>query len=96
MNGRVHRTRSNIVAIDVNDPDSCRLLRYINLPAQWTTRAGFDAFLVEGYRDPGIDADLDKATHCALDARRELAWTRHAAVTWWACTTRRCPGCESM
>ncbi len=26
--------------MDVNDPDNCRLLRYINLPPQWTTRAG--------------------------------------------------------
>jgi len=25
--------------MDVNDPDNCKLLRYINLPSQWTTRA---------------------------------------------------------
>jgi hypothetical protein len=24
--------------MDVNDPDTCKLLRYINLPSQWTTR----------------------------------------------------------
>ena len=36
--------------MDVNDPDNCKLLRYINLPSQWTTRAGsgFDTFLDRG------------------------------------------------
>jgi len=32
--------------MDVNDPDNCKLLRYINLPSQWTARSasGFDTF----------------------------------------------------
>jgi len=53
--------------MDVNDPDNCKLLRHINLPSQWTTRAGsdFDTFLIEGYQYPGINHDLDQATRCA-------------------------------
>src|ERR1035437_5570647 len=53
--------------MDVNDPDNCKLLRYINLPSQWTTRAGsgFDTFLIEGYQYPGINHNLDQATRCA-------------------------------
>jgi len=48
--------------MDVNDPDNCRLLRYINLPPQWTARAGsgFDTFLIEGYQYPGINHNLDQ------------------------------------
>ncbi len=62
--------------MDVNDPDTCRLLRYINLPLQWTTRAGsgFDTFLIEGYQYPGINHNLDQATRCAQYAWKELAW----------------------
>jgi hypothetical protein len=62
--------------MDVNDPDSCRLLRYINLPPQWTTRAGsgFDTFLIEGYQYPGINHNLDQATRCAQYPWKELAW----------------------
>ncbi|HYW46753.1 MAG TPA: hypothetical protein VE959_28055 [Bryobacteraceae bacterium] len=26
--------------MDVNDPDNCKLMRYVNLPATWTARAG--------------------------------------------------------
>ena len=26
--------------MDVNDPDTCRLTRYINLPTEWQTRTG--------------------------------------------------------
>jgi len=47
--------------MDVNDPDNCKLLRYIFLPSQWTARSGsgFDTFLIEGYQYPGINHDLD-------------------------------------
>ncbi len=62
--------------MDVNDPDNCRLLRYINLPPQWTTRAGsgFDTFLIEGYQYPGINHNLDQAVRCASYPWKELAW----------------------
>jgi len=52
------------------------LLRHINLPSQWTTRAGsdFDTFLIEGYQYPGINHDLDQATRCAQYPWKELAW----------------------
>ena len=62
--------------MDVNDPDNCKLMRYINLPSQWTTRAGsgFDTFLIEGYQYPGINHDLDEATRCAQYPWTELAW----------------------
>src|SRR5208337_329006 len=38
--------------MDVNDPDTCRLTRYINLPAEWQARAGsgFDTFMSEGFQ----------------------------------------------
>jgi len=57
-------------------PDTCNLLRYINLPSQWITRAGsgFDTFLIEGYQYPGINHNLDQATQCAQYPWRELAW----------------------
>jgi hypothetical protein len=40
--------------MDVNDPDYCRLLRYINLPPQWIedSGSGFDTFLIEGLPVP--------------------------------------------
>jgi hypothetical protein len=62
--------------MDVNDPDNCKLLRYINLPSQWTTRAGsgFDTFLIEGYQYPGINHNLDQATRCAQYPWKELSW----------------------
>jgi len=62
--------------MDVNDPDNGKLMRYINLPSQWTTRAGsgFDTFLIEGYQYPGINHDLDHATRCAKYPWTELAW----------------------
>ena len=62
--------------MDVNDPDNCRLLRYINLPRQWTARAGsgFDTFLIEGYQYPGINHNLDQASRCAQYPWKELAW----------------------
>jgi len=69
--------------MDVNDPDTCKLLRYINLPSQWTTRAGsgFDTFLIEGYQYPGINHNLDQTSRCAAYPWRELAWTKPIAVT---------------
>jgi hypothetical protein len=62
--------------MDVNDPDNCKLARYINLPAQWTTRAGsgFDTFLIEGYQYPGINHNLDQASRCAQYPWKELSW----------------------
>jgi hypothetical protein len=62
--------------MDVNDPDTCKLLRYVDLPSQWTTRAGsgFDTFLIEGYQYPGINHNLDQATRCAQYPWKELAW----------------------
>jgi hypothetical protein len=62
--------------MDVNDPDNCKLTRYINLPTQWTTRAGsgFDTFLIEGYQYPGINHNLDQAARCAQYPWKELSW----------------------
>ena len=62
--------------MDVNDPDNCKLLRYINLPSQWKARAGsgFDTFLIEGYQYPGINHNLDQANRCAQYPLTELAW----------------------
>jgi hypothetical protein len=62
--------------MDVNDPDNCKLLRYINLPSQWTARSGsgFDTFLIEGYQYPGINHNLDQAIRCAQYPWKELAW----------------------
>jgi hypothetical protein len=69
--------------MDVNDPDNCKLLRYINLPSQWTTRAGsgFDTFLIEGYQYPGINHNLDQASRCARTRGRNSPGTRPTAVT---------------
>src|ERR1017187_3396619 len=62
--------------MDVNDPDNCKLTQYINLPSQWTTRAGsgFDTFLIEAYQYPGIHHNLDQATPCAQYPWKELSW----------------------
>jgi len=62
--------------MDVNDPDNCKLLRYINLPLQWAARSGsgFDSFLIEGYQYPGINHNLDQATRCAQFPWKELSW----------------------
>jgi hypothetical protein len=64
--------------MDVNDPGTCRLLRYVNLPAQWTARAGsgFDTFVIEGYQYAGIDHNLDKATLCAEYPYQQLGWDK--------------------
>ena len=57
-------------------PGQRKLLRYINLPSQWTSRSGsgFDTFLIEGYQYPGINHNLDQATQCAQYPWRQLAW----------------------
>jgi hypothetical protein len=62
--------------MDVNDPDTCQLLRYVNLPTEWQTRtgSGFDTFVMEGFQYPGIDHNLDKAKRCAEYAYAELSW----------------------
>jgi hypothetical protein len=64
--------------MDVNDPDACRLMRYINLPAEWQARAGsgFDTFLVEGFQYAGVDFNIDKAKRCAAYPFAELGWDR--------------------
>ena len=62
--------------MDVNDPDTCKLMRYVNLPSAWQARAGsgFDTFISEGYQYAGMDFDIDKAQRCAEYAFTELAW----------------------
>jgi hypothetical protein len=62
--------------LDVNDPDTCKLLRYINLPPQWTTRAGsgFDTFMCEGFAYAGVNHNLDQAKRCAQYPFTELSW----------------------
>ncbi|MGD0497538.1 MAG: hypothetical protein ABSC23_03780 [Bryobacteraceae bacterium] len=64
--------------MDVNDPDTAQLLRYINLPSQWTARSGsgFDTFLIEGYQYPGINHNLDQALRCAKYPWSELTWDK--------------------
>jgi hypothetical protein len=64
--------------MDVNDPDTCRLTRYINLPTEWQARAGsgFDTFMCEGFQYGGIDHNIDKAQRCAAYPFAELSWDR--------------------
>ncbi len=64
--------------LDVNDPTACRLLRYVNLPPAWQTRAGsgFDTFLCEGFQYAGIDFNLDEAQACAGYPFTVLSWDR--------------------
>jgi hypothetical protein len=68
--------------MDVNDPDNCKLLRYINMPSQWTTRAGsgFDTILIEGYQYPGINHNLDQATRWRRTRGRNSPGTRLTAA----------------
>ena len=73
--------------LDVNDPATAQLCRYINLPTQWASRAasGFDTFLVEGLSYGGIQFNLDKALACAgypfLTLGWDLAHSRYL-VSW--------------
>jgi hypothetical protein len=64
--------------LDVNDPTRCQLLRYVNLPPAWTTRAGsgFDTFMCEGFQYGGIDFNLDEAQTCAGYPFTALSWDR--------------------
>jgi hypothetical protein len=64
--------------MDVNDPDACRLLHYVNLPPAWQARSGsgFDTFLCEGFQYAGVDHNLDKAKRCAAYPFTELSWDR--------------------
>ncbi len=66
--------------LDVNDPNTRRLNRYINLPAEWEAKAGsgFDTFLIEGFQFAGVDRNLDKVRWMAgypLRSSRGLALT---------------------
>jgi hypothetical protein len=62
--------------MDVNDPDMCKLLHYINLPPQWTRRAGsgFDTFICEGFQYGGITHNIEQAQRCAAYPFKELSW----------------------
>ena len=59
--------------MDVNDPDACQLMRYINLPAEWQPLAatGFDTFMSEGFQCGGINHNLDHAKRCGVSL---LSW----------------------
>jgi phage tail sheath gpL-like len=64
--------------MDVNDPDRCRLLRYVNLPPAWQSRtgSGFDTVLCEGFQYAGVDHNLDTAKRCAAYPFAEFSWDR--------------------
>ena len=68
--------------MDVNDPDNCRLLLYINLPSQWKTRAGsgFDTFLIEGFQYPGINHNLDQAIRARIPVENSPGTRPTAAI----------------
>jgi hypothetical protein len=62
--------------LDVNDPATRRLNRYINLPVDWETKAGsgFDTFLIEGFQFAGIDRNLAKVRWMAGYPFEVLSW----------------------
>jgi hypothetical protein len=64
--------------LDVNDPVTARLMRYVNLPAAWMARAGsgFDTFVAEGLSYCGASFDVDKGAACAKYAWTALGWDR--------------------
>ncbi len=64
--------------LDVNDPATRRLNRYINLPVEWETKAGsgFDTFLIEGFQFAGLDRNLDKVRWMAAYPFEVLSWPR--------------------
>ena len=68
--------------MDVNDPDNCRLLRYVNLPPAWQSRAGsgFDTFLCEGYQYAGVNHNLDQASGAPPIRSRNSPGTRPTAA----------------
>jgi hypothetical protein len=66
--------------LDVNDPATRRLNRYINLPLEWETQSGsgFDTFLIEGFQFAGVDRNLDKVRWMAGYPFEVLSWPRSA------------------
>lgn len=64
--------------LDVNDPDTRQLNRYINLPTAWETKSGsgLDAFMIEGFQFAGIDRNLDKVRWMARYPFEVLSWPR--------------------
>lgn len=66
--------------LDVNDPSTRRLNRYINLPVEWETKSGsgFETFLIEGFQYAGLDRNLDKVRWMAAYPFEVLSWPRSA------------------
>lgn len=64
--------------LDVNDPNTGRLNRYINLPVEWESQAGsgFDTFLIEGFQFAGVDGNLDRVRWMAGYHFEVLSWPR--------------------
>jgi hypothetical protein len=64
--------------LDVNDPNTRQLNRYINLPTEWETKtgSGFDTFVIEGFQYAGIERNLDKVHWMAGYPFEVLAWSR--------------------
>ena len=62
--------------MDVNDPDTCALLHYVNLPPAWQARSGsgFDTLMVEGFQYGGVNHNVDQAKRCAAYPFAELSW----------------------
>ena len=68
--------------LDVNYPETKRLLYYVNLPSAWKQQpgSGFSSLLVEGFQFAGIDRNLDKVSRCAQFPFTELSWPRSACA----------------
>ena len=66
--------------LDVNDPATRRLNRYINLPLERETQSGsgLDTFLIEGFQFAGVERNLDKVRWLAGYPFEVLAWPRSA------------------
>ncbi|MCZ2154755.1 MAG: hypothetical protein LC114_12780, partial [Bryobacterales bacterium] len=64
--------------LDVNDPDTRQLSRYINLPTEWTSKAtsGFDTFMIEGFQYAGLDRNIDNVRAMAAYPFDVLSWPR--------------------
>ncbi|MBI3697188.1 MAG: hypothetical protein HY238_20430, partial [Acidobacteria bacterium] len=64
--------------LDVNDPGTRRLNRYINLALEWESKvgSGFETFLIEGFQFAGIDRNLDKVRWMAGYPFEVLSWPR--------------------
>jgi hypothetical protein len=64
--------------LDVNYPETKRLLYFVNLPSEWKQQpgSGFGSFLVEGFQFAGVDRNLDKVSRCAQFPFTELFWPR--------------------